>query len=86
MKLGVVQLPGFLCKMGVHRWKHYGERKLIVWKEPGMLPGTKAERHRHVFTKRECLRCGVRQEREFVENLDGTLSAVGWDVIDGKDE
>ena len=51
-----------------------------------MLPGTKAERHRHVLTKRECLRCGVQQEREFVENLDGTLSAAGWDVIGGKDE
>jgi len=75
-------LTALLCKLGFHRWRNYGERVLIVWKEPGFLPGTKQERRKHVFSERECLRCGIKEKRKFSENIDGTLAAIGWEIIE----
>jgi len=68
--------------LGFHRWRDYGERVLLIWKEPGLLPGTKQERRKHVFSERECLWCGIKEKRKFSENVDGTLAAAGWEIIE----
>jgi hypothetical protein len=46
-----------------------------------MIPGTKAEKRKHVLSERECLRCGVKMKRVFSENLDGTQAATGWEIV-----
>ncbi|MGB9135385.1 MAG: hypothetical protein WCC63_07395 [Candidatus Bathyarchaeia archaeon] len=74
-------MPPLLCRLGVHKWRNYGARVLVVWKEPGLLPGTKAERRKHVLSERECLCCGVKMKRTFSENLDGTQAATGWELV-----
>lgn len=52
---------------------------LIVWKEPGFIIGTKKEIRKYVFSERKCLWCGIKEKRLFFENVDGTLSAAGWE-------
>ena len=59
-----------LCRLGLHKWRYYGEKVLIVWKEPGFIPGTKKEMRKMVYCKRECLRCGIKEKRKFSENID----------------
>jgi hypothetical protein len=86
LKREVVAVSRFLCRLGLHRWKHYGERKLIIWKEPGLFQITMAEKRKRVFSKRECSWCGIKEERKLIDNLDGTFSAVGWGIIEEKDE
>jgi len=71
-----------LCRLGLHKWRYYGEKVLIVWKEPGFIPGTKKEMRKMVYCKRECLRCGIKEKRKFFENIDGTLAAAGWERIE----
>jgi hypothetical protein len=73
-------MPPLLCRLGAHKWRNYGAWVLIAWKEPGFIPGTKVERQKHVFSERECLRCGVKMKRTFSENLDGTQAATGWEI------
>jgi hypothetical protein len=67
--------------MGIHKWKNYGDRVPITWTESGLIPGTKKEMRKHVFSERECLRCGIREKRKLDENIDGTKAAVGWERI-----
>jgi hypothetical protein len=45
-----------------------------------------AEKRKHVFSKRECSWCGTKEARKLIDNLDGTFSAVGWEMIEEKDE
>ncbi len=71
-----------LCRMGLHKWRNYGDRVKIQWREPGFIPGIKTTRHTEVFTERECLRCGVRERRKFFDNIDGTKAAAGWERIE----
>jgi hypothetical protein len=75
-------LPPLLCRLGMHKWRDYGESVLIVWKEPGFIPGVKTERRKNVLSLRECPRCGVKQKRIFSENIDGTMAAVGWEIVE----
>ncbi|MCK4478168.1 hypothetical protein KAU88_06545 [Candidatus Bathyarchaeota archaeon] len=75
-------MTALLCKLGFHRWRDYGERVLLIWKEPGLLPGTKQGRRKHVFSERGCLRCGIKEKRKFSENVDGTLAAAGWEIVE----
>jgi hypothetical protein len=66
----------------LHKWRNYGESVLIVWKEPGLIPGIKSEKRKHVYSERECLQCGLKMKRKFSENLDGTQAAVGWEIVE----
>ena len=78
-------MPRFLCRIGIHKWRNYGERVEIAWTESGLVPGIKKEMHRRVFSERECLRCGIREKRKFDENIDGTKAAMGWErITEGK--
>jgi hypothetical protein len=78
------QKPNWICKLGLHKWRHYGEPVVITWKEPrpikiryGNLNFT--QRSKRVLTKRKRLRCGIRVKRKLTHNPDGTLSCVGWE-------
>lgn len=75
-------MPPILCRLGLHKWRNYGEKVLIVWEEPGLIPFTKKEMKKLVYCKRECLRCGIKEKRKFLENIDGTLAAAGWERIE----
>ena len=66
-----------LCRLGFHKWKNFGEPVFVVWKEPGFFPGTKVKKKKYVFAKRECLRCGVREEMKFSETIDN-FSIYNW--------
>jgi hypothetical protein len=68
----------FLCKLGAHKWRNFGDRVVLVWREPGLLIGTKVTKTKRVYCNRECLRCGIRETRKFIENIDGTMAADGW--------
>lgn len=57
---------------------------LITWQEPGFIPGTNKKMQKIVFCERECLRCGIKERRKFLENIDGTLAANGWERIEEK--
>jgi len=70
-----------LCRLGLHKWRNFGKQVLITWQEPGMLPLVKKEMRKYVFCERECLRCGISEKRKFLENIDGTLGAAGWDKV-----
>jgi len=70
-----------LCRLGLHKWKNFGKQVLITWQEPGLLPLTKKDMQKYVFCERECLRCGIREKRKFLENIDGTLGAAGWEKV-----
>jgi hypothetical protein len=72
-----------LCRIGLHKWRNYGDRVLITWTESGLIPFTKKDIRKHVFCERECLRCGIKERRLFGENIDGTKSAAGWERING---
>jgi hypothetical protein len=67
--------------MGLHKWRNFGDRVMISWTESGLIPGTKKDIRKHVFTERECLRCGIKERRLFDENIDGTKAAAGWERI-----
>ena len=75
-------MPPILCRLGLHKWRNYGEKVLIVWEEPGLIPFTKKEMKKLVYCKRECLRCGIKEKRKFLKNIDGTLAAAGWERIE----
>jgi hypothetical protein len=66
----------------LHKWKNFGEKVVITWREPGILPGLKENKSKQVFTERMCLRCGIKQKRKFFDNIDGTHSAAGWETIE----
>ena len=74
-------MSSILCKLGAHKWKNFGDRVVVVWREPGLLIGTKVTKMKRVYCDRECLRCGIRETRKFVENIDGTIAAAGWKQI-----
>jgi len=79
--------PNWLCNLGLHKWRDYGEKVVVTWKEPGRLGYMHAGRlgftthGREVLTHRECLRCGIKVKRKLVHNSDGTLSCIGWDPL-----
>jgi len=76
------QNPNWLCKLRLHKWRKYGDSVVITWKEPGVIfPKSFTTQSREVFTKRKCLRCGVRIKRRLVNNPDGTLSCIGWETL-----
>jgi hypothetical protein len=78
-----MQLTSFLCRVGLHKWRGYGDQVLIVWKEPGFVPGTLKKMQRYVYAERECTRCGTREKRKLIQNADATWSAIGWQRIEG---
>lgn len=81
----------WLCKLGLHKWRNYGESVMVTWREPTskrVRPSTTTDpnsrfrtQSREVLTKRKCLRCGIGMKRRLVKNADGTLSCVGWDQL-----
>jgi len=78
------QNPNWLCKLRLHKWRNYGESIVITWKEPTFIktPYEKfTQKSKEVFTKKKCLRCGIRLKRRLIENPDGTLSCVGWEPL-----
>lgn len=76
------QNPNWLCKLKLHKWRNYGESVVITWKEPGVIvPTSYTTQSRDVFTKRKCLRCGIRMKRILIKNPDGTLSCIGWEPL-----
>ena len=75
-------MPSMRCKLGVHKWRNFGKKALVSWKEPGFLPGTKVNKRKYVFCERECLICGMKQRRKFSENIDDTLAIIGWENIE----
>lgn len=74
-------MANVLCRLGFHKWKNHGEPVLVVWKEPGLFPGTKVKKKKYVFAKRECLRCGIREEKQFSETIDGQMEITGCERI-----
>jgi len=81
----------WLCRLGLHKWRNYGESVVVTWKEhihdsrhritrTGIRSRSRTE-SKQVFTNRECLRCGIRMKRRLVRNSDGTLSSFGWEPI-----
>jgi hypothetical protein len=75
------QKPNWLCRLGLHKWRDFGEKVMIVWKEPAVVktPYEKfTQKSRKVFTKKKCLRCGIGMKRRLIENPDGTSSCIGW--------
>ncbi len=86
------QSPSWLCKLGFHKWREYGESVVVTWKERTQWGSARdptlstrkvlsrfGTHSREVFTRRKCLRCGVDLKRRLVKNPDGSLSCVGWD-------
>jgi hypothetical protein len=73
-----------LCRLGLHRWQYYGEnvfvatRKYIKTQDKEM-PATTGMKLAN--TKRECLRCHIKQMANVFTNEDGTLSVRGWSDI-----
>ena len=48
----------WLCKLGLHKWKNYGNTVMIYWQEKGFVFGFETH-SKLVYEKRKCLRCGV---------------------------
>jgi hypothetical protein len=70
----------------LHKWRNYGEEKILTWEEPGFVPGTRQKIQKLRHTERECSRCGTKQKRIYIENLDGTKAPGGWEAIEQKKE
>jgi len=70
-----------VCRLGMHKWKDYGEIAKITWKEPGFVPSTTEKIEKYVYSERQCLRCGIRLKRIFAPNRDGTQAAIGWEKV-----
>jgi len=71
--------PSLFCRLGLHKWKDYGDLALITWSEPGVInAGHTVSKSKGVYAKRRCLRCGIREKRILVNNPNGTVSSVGW--------
>lgn len=70
--------PGFLCRLGLHKWKGYGDYVLITWSEPQSGSTQAVSKSTAVYAKSKCLRCGVRKKRILADNPDGTKSSMGW--------
>jgi len=75
-----------LCKFGLHKWESYGDIVQVFWKEPSIVVGGRARgvldsesKSKAVYSKRQCLRCGVKLKRKLLHNPDGTASAFGWE-------
>ena len=79
----------WLCRLGLHNWRDYGESVVLTWKEPVYKAWrTRAPEHirsekvhARKLTKRICLRCGIDMTRILNKNADGTISSVGWKPI-----
>jgi hypothetical protein len=74
----------WLCRLGLHKWRDFGESVVITWKEPAVIktPYEKfTQKSRKVFTRKKCLRCGIKMKRRFVGNPNGTSSCIGWEPL-----
>ena len=77
----------FLCRLGFHKWRNYGDEVEVFWEEPPLRIARNKylshneERHSEtVYEGRECKRCSIKLRRKFVTNSNGTLSCVGWET------
>ena len=70
--------PVLLCRLGLHKWKDYGDHIVITWSEPQIGSAETVPKSDAVYTKAKCLRCGIRKKRILADNPDGTKSCVGW--------
>jgi hypothetical protein len=77
-------LTSLLCRLGLHKWKNYGEIVKISWKEPGFVPSTTTKIEKYVQSERMCLRCGIKEKRIYAGNPDGSQAAIGWEIIDNQ--
>ncbi len=79
------QKQNLLCKLGLHRWRDYGESVVIAWKVPEISlisAGRRlVQKSEESFTKKKCLRCGIEMKRKLIHNPDGTLSCIGWEPL-----
>jgi hypothetical protein len=75
------------CRWGYHEWRDYGERVLVRWKELTVLEDrthphvSRLKKEDVVFTRRECLRCGLQQKRKFAKNKDGMWEVAGFETV-----
>jgi hypothetical protein len=72
----------FLCRLGFHKWRNYGDMVEVFWQEPdshSRYRTTLRTTSEVVYEGRECKRCGAKIRRKLVTNSDGTLSSVGWE-------
>jgi len=67
-----------LCRLGLHKWKNFGEVIMTTWKEPGAFPGTTTKIKKYLQSERKCSRCGIMEKRIFADNPDGTKAPMGW--------
>ena len=66
--------PNRMCRLKLHKWKDYGDLVLITWSEPGFISlGSMISKSKSVYTKRKCLRCGIRKKRILAKNPDAQL-------------
>jgi hypothetical protein len=90
----MIDMPGFLCRLGLHKWRYEDVvitsrdaiEPLVVFYEKF---GGGAESSSHVrknprtkadFTKRECQKCGIKQERRIFEDDEGNKTIIsGWE-------
>jgi hypothetical protein len=79
-------MPTLLCRIGIHKWRDYGDQVIVAWKEPGIIFGLKATRMKRVYCDRECVRCSVKETRKFYENINGTLAPAGWQRVPEDDK
>jgi hypothetical protein len=96
---------GFLCRLGLHRWRYKPEDAVIIsrggqggeqasgayggyaasGKSPTAHPVSTdmlemLKTPEAVFIKRECLRCGIKQEKRFSEDAQGNKTVIsGWE-------
>jgi hypothetical protein len=79
-----------LCELGLHKWRNCGDIVQVSWQEEGLVVAPRQERlsgvlyseakSKAVYSKRQCLRCGMKLKRKFWENSDGTISCSGWEL------
>jgi hypothetical protein len=85
---------GFLCKLGLHEWRY--EDAIVtsldehegVWiankgNLPGRTPPFEGQSEHKIEaepTKRECMRCGIKQVRKFSEDDEGNKTIISdWE-------
>jgi len=75
------------CRWNYHDWRLYGDRVFVRWNERRIeesfhtprLVGR--QRQDVVHSRRQCLRCGLRQKRKLTQNEDDAWEVYGWEDI-----